>query len=203
MVREIKIRLNVFLIAFILAALITTLTIYFSIVKFKEQEIFKYYYNYKGYNIEFRKPIELSKNIKVLPNETMLNISTYALALGMFKNFTIVIFEKDDNEVTAIGAFELASKVVNVLNYEISKEGYIYDKMQTNVIKIKRDINEINITSNSYYVFLKSYLISNDTYIKVHRVNFVEIAAKNMDEFDYAIIKFIVMFLNNMKEIYK
>ncbi|MEM5828197.1 MAG: hypothetical protein QW197_01690 [Candidatus Aenigmatarchaeota archaeon] len=201
MVNEIKIRINVFLVAFILAIVITSVAIYYSITKYKEQEVQKYYYNYKGYNIEFRKPIEQSKNILVLPNESVLNISTYALALGAFKNFTIVIFENDNNEVTAMGAFELASKIVNILNYELSKLGY--DKIQINVLKIKKDISELNISKREYYVFLKSYLISNETYIKVHSLNFVEIAGKNIDEFDYAIIKFIVTFLNNMKAIYK
>ncbi|MEM0476355.1 MAG: hypothetical protein QW367_01795 [Candidatus Aenigmatarchaeota archaeon] len=198
--KVIKIKINIFLIAFILLTILLFFLIYFSVYSYNSQRSKEFYFDYKGYLIEFRRPISNSYKVKVFPNESMLNLSTYSLALGIYKNLSIVILEKDNNQATAIQAAEIISKVKNVLNFELKKYN---EEIGINLIKLKTDLYELNISNREYYVFLRSYLFSNETYIKVHRINLIEITGKNLEEFDLATIRFLISFLKNMKNLYK
>lgn len=194
-------KINVYLLLFIIITGSIVFLYWYHLNKYRNEQLLANYYNYKGYWIEFRKPLKNSFFVKVFPNETVLNFSTLSLAMGMYKNLTLIIYENDDNSYNAIAAGEIVSKVYNVLNYELEKN--YRERMGINLLKIKKDGSELQLNKSNYYIFLKSPLISNDTYIKVNSLNFVEISAKNMDEFDYATIKFIVMFLENAKNLYK
>jgi len=194
-------KINIYLLLFIIITGSIVFLYWYHLNKYRNEQLLANYYNYKGYWIEFRKPLKNSFFVKVFPNETVLNFSTLSLAMGMYKNLTLIIYENDDNSYNAIAAGEIVSKVYNVLNYELEKN--YRERMGINLLKIKKDGSELQLNKSNYYIFLKSPLISNDTYIKVNSLNFVEISAKNIDEFDYATIKFIVMFLENAKNLYK
>ena len=196
-----KFKINVYLILFFVVTGLIVYSIWHFVNKYREEQLLANYYNYKGYWIEFRKPIKNSYFVKVYPNESILNLSTLTLGLGMYKNLTLIIFEDDDNSYNAIAVAELIYKVYNVLNFEL-KRNYM-DPIGINVTKIKDSLDNIQLDKSNYYIFLKSPMISNDTYIKVHSLNFVEISGKSMDEYDYAIIKFIITFLKNLESTYK
>lgn len=157
------------------------------------------YYVYKGKLIEFRRPVIDSYKILVLPNESSLNFSTYLLSLGIFKNLSFVIFENDNNEATALQTFEIGTKVLGLLRHELG----IDLEVGVNVVKIEKDLSEVDVSDQEYYIFLKSFLLSNESYVKVHRHNFVEITGRNLEEFDLATIRFLIYFLENMKQLYK
>lgn len=190
--------INFYLILFFLSVIILVAAIFTAIRFYQIEQLKQFFFIYKGYPIEFRRPISHSFKVKIIPNEEVLNVSTYTLASGVYKNLTIIIYEFDDNQATALQVAEIISKVKNVLNFE----NPFYD-ININIAKIRRNIEELNISEKEYYIFLKSYLISNETYIKVHKLNFVEISGKNLEEFDLAAIRFLISFLKNMLEIYR
>ncbi|MEM7818352.1 MAG: hypothetical protein QXP52_02615 [Candidatus Aenigmatarchaeota archaeon] len=200
-VKKIKIRINLYLLVFIVSIISVSLAVYFIIKSFNFEYQKRFFYDYKGYLIQFRRPIDLSYKISILPNEDSLSISTFLLSTGYYKNLTFIIFENDDNSATAIEALEIFYKVKRVLEFELNK--YSEFNLVTNVEHIKYSVEELKLNNETYYIFLRSYLISNETYIKVHNVNFVEITGKNLEEFDLATIRFLISFLDNMKKIYK
>jgi len=198
---RIKFKINLYLILFFIIVGLIAYSLWYFVNKYREEQILANYYNYKGYWIEFRKPIKNSYFVSVYPNETILNLSTLTLGMGMYKNITLIIYENDDNSYNAIAVAEIIYKVYNVLNFELERN--YMNRVGINVLKIKDSSNISQLEKSNYYIFLKSPMISNDTYIKVNSLNFVEISGKNMDDYDYAIIKFILTFLKNIEGLYK
>jgi len=198
---RIKFKINLYLVLFFIISGLVAYSLWYYVNKYREEQLLANYYNYKGYWIEFRKPIKNSYFVSVYPNETILNLSTLTLGMGMYKNITLIIYENDDNSYNAIAVAEIIYKVYNVLNFELERN--YMNRVGINVLKIKDSSNISQPEKSDYYIFLKSPMISNDTYIKVNSLNFVEISGKNMDDYDYAIIKFIITFLKNLEGLYK
>ena len=198
---RIKFKINIYLVLFLIITALIAYSLWYFVNKYRNEQLLANYYNYKGYWIEFRKPLKNSYFINVYPNESVLNLSTLTLGLGMYKNITIIIYENDDNSYNAIAVAEIFYKVYNVLNFELIRN--YMSSVGINVIKIKDSVNASQLGKSNYYILLKSPMISNETYIRVNSLNFVEISGKNMDEYDYAIIKFILTFLKNLESLYK
>lgn len=193
-----KNKTNIYLFLFLTVTISLIICLFLLVKYYNLKRAQQFFLEYKNYFIEFRQPIYESFRIPIIPNENLLNISVYTLASGFYENLTIIIFEFDDNQATALEAAEIVSKIKNILYFEIPTYN-----INVNILKIRRNLSEISFSSKEYYIFLKSYLISNETYIKIHNINLIEITGKNLKEFDLATIRFLISFLNIMKEIYR